>query len=40
MSCNELGQPLHAFDFAKLGGRRIVVRRAAPGEKLKTTRRS
>src|SRR5690242_16868832 len=32
----ELGQPLHAFDFAKLGGQRIVVRRAAPGEKLKT----
>src|SRR5919205_1998691 len=33
---HELGQPLHAFDLAKLGGRRIVVRRAAPGEKLKT----
>jgi len=33
---HELGQPLHAFDFEKLGGRRIVVRRAAPGEKLKT----
>jgi phenylalanyl-tRNA synthetase beta chain len=33
---HELGQPLHAFDFAKLGGHRIVVRRAAPGEKLKT----
>jgi phenylalanyl-tRNA synthetase beta chain len=33
---HELGQPLHAFDFAKLGGRRIVVRRAAPGEKLRT----
>lgn len=33
---HELGQPLHAFDFAKLGGYRIVVRRAAPGEKLKT----
>ena len=33
---HELGQPLHAFDFAKLGGRRIVVRRATPGEKLKT----
>jgi phenylalanyl-tRNA synthetase beta chain len=33
---HELGQPLHAFDFEKLGGRRIVVRRATPGEKLKT----
>ena len=33
---HELGQPLHAFDFAKLGGHRIVVRRAAPGERLKT----
>src|SRR5215470_2707661 len=33
---HELGQPLHAFDFAKLGGQRIIVRRATPGEKLKT----
>src|ERR1043165_4752854 len=33
---HELGQPLHAFDFAKLGGHRIVVRRATPGEKLQT----
>src|SRR5262245_44505791 len=33
---HELGQPLHAFDLEKLGGRRIVVRRAAAGEKLKT----
>src|SRR5689334_7444923 len=33
---HELGQPLHAFDFEKLGGRRIVVRRANPGEKFKT----
>ena len=33
---HELGQPLHAFDFHKLGGRRIVVRRANEGEKLRT----
>src|ERR1043166_1439544 len=33
---HELGQPLHAFDFQKLSGGRIVVRRAAGGEKLKT----
>ena len=28
----ELGQPLHAFDFDRLEGRRIVVRTAAEGE--------
>ena len=28
----ECGQPLHAFDFDKLRGGRIVVRRATPGE--------
>ncbi len=28
----EMGQPLHAFDMAKLAERRIVVRRAAKGE--------
>ena len=33
---HELGQPLHAFDFQKLSGPRIIVRRAARGEKLKT----
>jgi phenylalanyl-tRNA synthetase beta chain len=33
---HELGQPLHAFDLAKLGEHRIVVRRARPGERLKT----
>ena len=31
-----LGNPLHAFDFDTLGGRRIVVRRARPGEELTT----
>ncbi len=30
----ECGQPLHAFDFDKLHGQRIVVRRAKPGEKI------
>ena len=33
---HEQGQPLHAFDLAKLSGDRIVVRRAHAGEKLKT----
>ncbi|MDX1948031.1 MAG: phenylalanine--tRNA ligase subunit beta [Pirellulaceae bacterium] len=28
----ECGQPLHAFDFAKLAGREIIVRRAQAGE--------
>ena len=32
----ELGQPLHIFDAKKIAGRRIVVRRAADGEKLTT----
>lgn len=30
----EMGQPLHAFDFDRLGGKRIVVRTARPGETL------
>ena len=33
---HETGQPLHAFDLAKLSERRIVVRRAMANEKLKT----
>jgi phenylalanyl-tRNA synthetase beta chain len=32
----ELGHPLHAFDLQRIRQRRIIVRRAAPGEKLKT----
>src|SRR5262245_11533637 len=32
----ELGHPMHAFDADKLGGRQIVVRRAAIDEKLTT----
>jgi phenylalanyl-tRNA synthetase beta chain len=31
-----LGNPLHAFDYSKLAGGRIVVRRAKAGEKLRT----
>jgi phenylalanyl-tRNA synthetase beta chain len=30
----EMGQPLHAFDFDRIGGGRIVVRQARPGETL------
>jgi phenylalanyl-tRNA synthetase beta chain len=32
----EMGQPLHAFDFDTLRGRKIIVRRAGPGEKFVT----
>ena len=32
----EFGQPMHAFDLAKLGGGAIVVRQAKPGESIKT----
>ena len=32
----ELGQPMHAFDLDKLSEHRIVVRRARPGEKIRT----
>jgi phenylalanyl-tRNA synthetase beta chain len=33
---HELGQPLHAFDLARLNEHRIIVRRARTGEKLQT----
>ena len=33
---HEMGQPLHAFDLAKLEDQRIVVRRARRGERVKT----
>jgi phenylalanyl-tRNA synthetase beta chain len=32
----ELGQPMHAFDLDKLSERRMVVRRARAGEKIRT----
>lgn len=32
----ELGQPMHAFDFNRLAGNRIVVRRARAGETMTT----
>ena len=32
----ELGQPLHTFDAGKIGGRKVVVRRAAEGEIIRT----
>lgn len=32
----ELGQPLHAFDYHRLAGNRICVRRAEPGERFTT----
>ncbi|MGE5325866.1 MAG: phenylalanine--tRNA ligase subunit beta [Deltaproteobacteria bacterium] len=31
-----LGHPLHAFDLVHIRGRKIIVRRARPGEKLRT----
>ena len=33
---HELGQPIHAFDLARLRGGRVVIRRAAEGETLVT----
>lgn len=32
----EIGQPMHAFDLERLAGRRLVIRRARPDEKLRT----
>ncbi len=32
----EWGQPLHAFDLEQVRGRRVIVRRARPGERLVT----
>lgn len=32
----ETGQPLHAFDYAKLAGAKIHIRRAGSGEKIET----
>jgi phenylalanyl-tRNA synthetase beta chain len=32
----ELGQPMHAFDLQRLQGGRLVIRRARPGERLRT----
>lgn len=33
---HELGQPTHAFDLSKLGGNRVIVRRAKAGETITT----
>ena len=33
---NEMGHPLHAFDAAKIAGRKVVVRRSTPGCKFTT----
>ena len=32
----EMGQPTHAFDYAALAGRALRIRRARPGERLRT----
>jgi phenylalanyl-tRNA synthetase beta chain len=32
----ELGQPMHAFDYDKMRGGKVIVRRARPGEKMTT----
>ena len=33
---SELGQPLHAFDYDRIAGHKIVVRRSRPGERMTT----
>ncbi len=33
---NEIGQPMHAFDYRELTGKEIIVRRAEKGEKIVT----
>ncbi|HJR64741.1 MAG TPA: phenylalanine--tRNA ligase subunit beta [Gemmatimonadaceae bacterium] len=33
---HEVGQPMHAFDLAKLNGPGVIIRRAQPGERLRT----
>jgi phenylalanyl-tRNA synthetase beta chain len=33
---NEMGQPLHAFDYDKLSGHQIIVKNSVPGEKFTT----
>ncbi len=32
----ELGQPMHAFDYEKIGGKQLIIRRAEQGEKIVT----
>ena len=32
----EMGQPLHAFDYDLVEGHKIIVRRARPGEQIRT----
>ena len=32
----ELGQPMHAFDFERLGGAKLQIRRATSGERIRT----
>ncbi|MGH9308520.1 MAG: phenylalanine--tRNA ligase subunit beta, partial [Vicinamibacterales bacterium] len=32
----EMGQPMHAFDFARIHGGRLVIRRARAGERVRT----